>query len=326
RDALGVLHHEAARGGRAPARGDQLPPRRPGADLGGAAGAPRPGGRALHRLHRRVQLDVGDDRAEHGPLPVVPAHRGRDGGQGLHRRARERRPAVAGGGDRARRLRVPGAEVLGGEPRVRAAVDLARGARPHGGDHARHAHGRRHRLPQLHGRGDRRAGAQEDRRVRGARRRQRAHRAGRRGEGRAGLLHRAHPRGDHRPGLPHDVRGDLRPPRHGPRVRGRALGGDAARGGRDEPLRPHRRDLLARPQGGEAGERGAAQRRRQLLHQRQAHRRRGGAAAVRRRPLLGHQRQGGVQAEPRAVGERAEHQGDLRPAHRLQVPVHGRGV
>ena len=41
-------------------------------------------------------------------------------------------PAGAGRGHRARRLRVPGAEVLGGQPRVRAEVAVGRGARPHG--------------------------------------------------------------------------------------------------------------------------------------------------------------------------------------------------
>ena len=51
-----------------------------------------------------------------------------------------------------------------------------------------------------------------------------------------------------------------------------------------------------------------------------------GPAALRRRPRLGHQRQGRLQAEPGALGERAHDQGDVRPAAGLQVPVHGRGV
>jgi hypothetical protein len=51
-----------------------------------------------------------------------------------------------------------------------------------------------------------------------------------------------------------------------------------------------------------------------------------GAAAVRRCALVGHQRQGRVEAQPRAVGERAEHQGDVRPANGPPVSVHGRGV
>ena len=54
-------------------------------------------------------------------LPLVPAHRRRNRRQGLHRRAPVGRRRRAGGRDRARRLRVPGTEVLGGEPRLRAA-------------------------------------------------------------------------------------------------------------------------------------------------------------------------------------------------------------
>ena len=65
-------------------------------------------------------------------------------------------PAGARRRDRARRLRVPGTEVLGGEPRLRPAVALARGARSHRRDDRRDQDGRRPRLPQLHGRGDRR--------------------------------------------------------------------------------------------------------------------------------------------------------------------------
>ena len=58
----------------------------------------------------------------------------------------------------------------------------------------------------------------------------------------------------------------------------------------------------------------AAQRRRQLLHQRQADRRGRRPAAVRRRARLGHERQGGLEAEPDAVGERRE------PSRRRSVP------
>ena len=69
-----------------------------------------------------------------------------------------------------------------------------------------------------------------------------------------------------------------------------------------------------------------AQRRRQLLHQRQADGRGGRPAALRRRARLGHQRQGRLEAQPRALGQRAHGQGDLRAAAGLSVPVHGRGV
>ncbi len=72
-----------------------------------------------------------------------------------------------------------------------------------------------------------------------------------------------------------------------------------------------------------AGRRCAAQCGRQLLHQRQADRRRRRTAAVRRRAGVGHQRQGGLEDEPAALGQRAHDQGDVLAAARLQVPVHG---
>ena len=56
---------------------------------------------------------------------------------------------------------------------------------------------------------------------------------------------------------------------------------------------------------------GAPERRRQLLHQRQADRRRRRPAAVRRSARVRHQRQGGLQAQPRTLGQRAHDQGDL---------------
>ena len=65
-----------------------------------------------------------------GTLPQLPAPGGRDRRQGLHPGARLGRRRGAGRGHRARRLRVPGTEVLGGEPRLRAGVALARRARP----------------------------------------------------------------------------------------------------------------------------------------------------------------------------------------------------
>ena len=41
---------------------------------------------------------------------------------------------------------------------------------------------------------------------------------------------------------------------------------------------------------------------------------------------VGHERQGGLEAEPRAVGEPPRDQGDLLAADGLQVSVHGRRV
>ena len=85
--------------------------------------------------------------------------------------------------------------------------------------------------------------------------------------------------------------------------------------------------VFARDRGAvRAGLERAAQRRRQLLHQRQADRRGRRTAAVRRRARVGHERQGRLEVEPRALGQRADGQGDALPAARLQVSVHGGGV
>ena len=127
--------------------------------------APRLRRDPLHRQHRRLQRDVEAGRREHRQLPLLSAHRRRDRRQGLHRRAPVGRRRGARRRHRARRLRVPGAEVLGGEPRLRAAVALARDARPRRRDAQGHQDGRRHRLPELHGRGHRRARLHQDRRV-----------------------------------------------------------------------------------------------------------------------------------------------------------------
>ena len=67
----------------------------------------------------------------------------------------------------------------------------------------------------------------------------------------------------------------------------------------------------------------AALRRRQLLHQRQADRRGRGPAALRWRARVGHQRQGRRRGQPAALDLAAVHQGDLRPADRLPLPLHG---
>ena len=41
---------------------------------------------------------------------------------------------------------------------------------------------------------------------------------------------------------------------------------------------------------------------------------------------VGHQRQGGIEAEPDALGQRADDEGELQPADGLPLPVHGRRV
>ena len=60
-----------------------------------------------------------------------------------------------------------------------------------------------------------------------------------------------------------------------------------------------------------------------FLHQRQTHRRGGGPAAIRRRPGLGHQRQGRLAVEPAEMDLPARHQGKPASAHGLQVSLHG---
>ena len=154
-----LLHHAAARGVRPAARCHQLRARRPGADLRDRADVVGAGGRALHRQHGGVQRHVEDGRQQHGPLPELPAPGRRDRRQGLHPGPHVGRGGGAGGGHRPRRIRVPGAEVLGREPRLRAGVALARRARPRRGDDARHPDRRRRRLPHVHGRGHRPQGA-----------------------------------------------------------------------------------------------------------------------------------------------------------------------
>ena len=120
-DAERLLRDEAAGGGGPAARRDQLRARRSGADLRRAAVARRPRRRALHRQHDGVQQHVEDDRRPNGRVPLVSAHRRRDRRQGLHHGARVGRRRRARGRDRAWRLRVPGAEVLGVQPRVHPA-------------------------------------------------------------------------------------------------------------------------------------------------------------------------------------------------------------
>ena len=91
-------------------------------------------------------------------------------------------------------------------------------------------------------------------------------------------------------------------------------------------VRPDRLDHRAGPQRRRLGPRDAAVRGRQLLHQRQADRCGRRAAALRRCPGLRHQRQGRRAAEPDALDVAALHQGDVRPAEGLPLPVHGPGL
>ena len=109
-----------------------------------------------------LPADVEDDRRVDRQLPLVSAHRRRNRRQGFHRRASVGGSGRARRGDRARRLRVPGPEVLGGQPRLHPAVDVERRARSRRRDDRRDPDGRRARLPQLHGRRHRQARVRQD--------------------------------------------------------------------------------------------------------------------------------------------------------------------
>ena len=164
-------------------------------------------------------------------LPLVSAHRRRNGRQGLHPRAPVGRSGGARRGHRARRLRVPGAEVLGGEPHLRPAIALERRARSHGRDDRRDRDGRRARLPQLHGRRHRQARVRQDQRLhRGGAQDGAKIVAGGQADALEGILHPADADRNDRPGLPDAVRGDLRTGRHRVRLRRCEVGGDAGAG------------------------------------------------------------------------------------------------
>ena len=153
------------------------------------------------------------------------------------------------------------------------------------------------------------------------------HHSGWRRQRRGRVLHRADAGRDEGPGYRLMCEEIFGPVRDGLRVSGCAVGGDAARSiDRTSPY-ALTGAVFARDRAAvRAGVARAAQRRRQLLHQRQADRRGRRAAAVRRRPRVGHQRQGRLEDEPAAVGERADDQGDVLAAARLPIPLHVRRV
>ncbi len=135
---------------------------------------PAPRRRALHRLDPRLQRHVADGRVEHGALPELPAHRRRDRRQGLHRRPPVRRRRRARDRDRPRLVRVPGPEVLRVLAGLRAVEPLAGAPRAAAGAGRVDPDGRRLRLPQLHGRRDRRQRRSRRRPTRSRRRRRAA--------------------------------------------------------------------------------------------------------------------------------------------------------
>ncbi len=84
-------------------------------------------------------------------------------------------------------------------------------------------------------------------------------------------------------------------------------------------IRPHRLGDRDGSRRGAAGQQRVALCRRQLLRQRQAQRCGRRPAAVRRRSGVGHQRQGGLRAEPAALDLHPDDQGNLRPADPLPL-------
>jgi len=264
-----LLRPAPARGGR-PAAGRGQPRLRPGRrGRRPGAGSSAPRRRPLHRIDGRLSRDLAHRGRRHRALCRLPAHRGRDRRQGLHRRPPHGRRRRARHRRRAWRLRIPGAEVLGGVAPVRAALAVAPGARASRRRRREHPHGRHRRLHELHGRGHRRGelrdAATGDRRRRG----RPTHRGpGRRPVRRQRRLLRA-PDGarDVRPVVPHHARGAVRAGADDLRVRRRCLGRDVAPRRLVDALRSHGGRVRARPGGDRPRRRGPAPRRGQLLRQ-----------------------------------------------------------
>jgi hypothetical protein len=184
-DAVGAGDHEAARGGGPAAGGHQLRARRAADPSAKRCSRTRTGRPALHRLDTRCS------RASVATRSATNIARYRSTRASSVRRAartsssrtrRRRRAEPSGRGDRARRLRVPGPEVLGRVPRLHAAVAVVSAAGAAGGT-IRVGEGRRRlRLLELHGRRHRPARLRQDQGLH----RSRARHAGARDPGAAG--------------------------------------------------------------------------------------------------------------------------------------------
>ena len=245
-----ALHDAPARGRRPAARRDQHGHRR---RRRGQRGRPRrPGLRrpALHRLHQDLPVPVALDGRAARHLPLLPADRRRDRRQGLRRRAPVGRPRGRRDRARARRVRVPGPEVLGGLARLRlpfaVGVGPARAAGRHDEDPVVR---RRHGLRPLRWRGDRLAGLRQAQgRAGDGREHLDARGAGRRKLRRLGRLLRpaddpARQRPDERR-VHHRV---VRPDPRGPRVRRRRVLEGPGAGRRLHAVRADRRRVRHRP-------------------------------------------------------------------------------
>ena len=131
RDVLGALPDEAAT--RRPAcrpASSTSSPATPAMISKVAAVASRSRRRPLHRQHRSLQRHVEDDRrVDVAATAPTRASSAKPAARTSSSRTRRPMPAALAVGDRARRLRVPGPEVLGREPRLRPAIALERRAR-----------------------------------------------------------------------------------------------------------------------------------------------------------------------------------------------------
>jgi 1-pyrroline-5-carboxylate dehydrogenase len=264
--------------------------------------APRPRRHPLHRQHRVFNIDVEDGRRNIGRYRSYPRLVGETGGKDFivaHPSADPQAVAVAivrGGFEyqgqkcsAASRVYVP--QSIWNEVRDRTVAmmkDIKGGRRP--------------RLPQLHGRGDRQEGVRPHQRVPRRREAEREDPPGRRREGREGYFIEPTLVETDDPGyrlMCEEIFGPVVTAYVYPDAKWE----ETLRSSTDVALRADRRDLRARPARRAAGDERAAQRGRQLLHQRQADRRRRRAAAVRRRAGVGHERQGRLEAEPGPLGQ-----------------------
>ncbi len=274
---------------------------------------------------------MGRGGREHRGLSQLSAPGGGDGRQGLRGGAPVRRSGGVVHGTHPRGVRVPGPEVLGGVARLHSAIGVVADAGPVPRRGRRPLLRRRHRSGELRRCADRPARLRQERRGdrAGARRRRSADRRGRQVRRQCGVLRPADG--------PHGGRSTRRGAREGvlrsdsvdPRLRRLRPAGvrrRAHRGGHDSGVRVDRRRGGHGPRGDRTSLGGIAVRGGELLRQRQTDRRGSGSATVRRGAGVGYQRQGGLAAQPAAVGIAAHDQGDLRPAHRSSLPAHGVGA
>ena len=326
-DPLQLRDLSAPRRSGASPRRDQFPARPLVADLGLAPRRSPLGGHPFHRVHRGLSSIVAAGVPAAAALRRLPAAGGGNGGQGFRAGARVGRRGRAGRGTGAGRLRVPGSEVQRRLPGLRPRQHLAQGARPRSGG----------MLQDLR-MGDPAdftnfVGAVIDRKsfdkikayIDGARTG-----AGARvlfggecddAEGyfvRPTVILADDP---HYRTMCEEIFGPVLTVHVYPAAKWRET---LELVDRTSPY-ALTGAVFAQDRGAvRVAEEASALRGRKLLHQRQAHRRGGGSAALRGRPGQRHQRQGRLDSQSGALGIAAGHQGELRTAPRLSLPLHGR--